>query len=523
MTAKNKLLYDTLSLLNISSDDVEIDVDEEKNVFRITDTFIVSVCADESYELSFYVDIPEQSAFFYFQDEYCLLVLFAYIKKLFGADFTIEDYEGYPYRTVSYSYKKSDISQQELVSFLLSAIVFDAHIAILLEIIESLDPTIQNNDMYSKYIKVLESVKNDIEEYITLRDHKILKPYLRYISFINEITGVIELPENNKPCAPLFPYNFIGAESTNSSDYKKYKFYFSSTYELSQNSKEASCFFDVKGYLFFCIENTIYGAYDEGYNFINKLSELFGNSYHDDISLKLYVTNTNILVITNSLFTIEQKSYVKPGDVFFEDMVKKEFYAIKTNAEKMLNGTIFDPLTIIDSFIKLLMHEKTSEKQIEVFLQDNYQVIFGNDYDKAITQIKLIDVSDQRTIDLALHDKIKDDWVFIELKKANIKLTRRVRKIPAWRSEVTQALAQLRLYKGLLNNSTSQKYLQKHYDIEYKNPHFHLLIGGEDNDDFYRCQKQELDIEIKTYSYLYKTAKERLKFHFTEARKKDDI
>ena len=105
---------------------------------------------------------------------------------------------------------------------------------------------------------------------------------------------------------------------------------------------------------------------------------------------------------------------------------------------------------------------------------------------------------------------MKNDWVFIELKKPINKQTTTTRKIPCWRAEPMRAISQMRYYEQLLNKTENHTYLLEKYGIKYNYPNFEVIIGDEPDDNFYGCQKQVKDILISTYSILYQHAKERL-------------
>ena len=227
------------------------------------------------------------------------------------------------------------------------------------------------------------------------------------------------------------------------------------------------------------------------------------------------MTPTNSLVISNSILTVEQKSYIQASPKGLKRIIEKDLIPVKKWINSISDFEIFDPISIVRHFIDLIKSPKTTEKELENFLFDNYKIIFGPQYDIAKQQIRLLDsisqdVRSERIIDLALHDKIANDWVFIELKKPIKKQTTTTRKIPCWRAESTRAISQIRYYEQLLNRTENREHLLANYNIEYNSPNFEVIIGDEPDDNFYSCQKRDEGIFIRTYSILYRHALERL-------------
>lgn len=102
-------------------------------------------------------------------------------------------------------------------------------------------------------------------------------------------------------------------------------------------------------------------------------------------------------------------------------------------------------------------------------------------YDKIETQIWLkfpeLDINNKnRRLDVFLRNAITHDWELMELKKADIKLTKTVRDIPVFVNAVHEGIQQIRNYKRILNQDNVKKIFASQ-GIEYYEPEYRLVIG----------------------------------------------
>lgn len=512
-------LQRALDIMRVQLSDLVVDEDDKDLFLRYNEVFSLKICKKEMrYELSFEVKSPETNdAFYNFEDQYCLFVLFAFIKSLFGKDFVIESNSDYPYSYTTYVYSKKSITPKELVRFFSAANAFELFLPVLLDIKNTEELKLEKNKLHFDFLERLEFIRWNLDTLISLEDIKKLGHHLSYVFFLNHLPAQTILADAKKNAPPLLPHNYVNAKvpAVNRYTDSDYTFSFSTLCNFRCKKDAITKFYCSKNYLFFIHRNKILVTYNSGFKFVRDISSRIGDPWNDQLDITLYVTSTNSLVISNSILTVEQKAYIQASPKELKRIIEKDLIPVKKWINSISDFEIFDPISVVRHFIDLVKSPKTTEKELENFLFDNYKIIFGSQYDIARQQIRLLDsmsqdVESKRIIDLALHDKIANDWVFIELKKPIKKQTTTTRKIPCWRAEPTRAISQIRYYEQLLNRTENHAHLLANYNIEYNSPGFEVIIGEEPDDNFYSCQKQDKDILIRTYSILYQHAKERL-------------
>ena len=182
-----------------------------------------------------------------------------------------------------------------------------------------------------------------------------------------------------------------------------------------------------------------------------------------------------------------------------------------------INKSLFAPVysdffgnknVIIEEF-EYLLKSNPSETKLEKFIKNNYQDIFGPNYDRIETQIWLkfpkYDINNKnRRLDVFMHNIIKKDWELFELKKI-INLTKTYRDIPILSSEIYNSIQQVKNYDRLLKNPLVKEYFLRE-GIEYYEPTLHLVVGNEPSIDIEQWRwlvTSNKDVNLLTYSELF--------------------
>jgi hypothetical protein len=164
-----------------------------------------------------------------------------------------------------------------------------------------------------------------------------------------------------------------------------------------------------------------------------------------------------------------------------------------------------------------LISDNTKEVQLELFLKDHFQTIFGEEYDRIETQLwlkfpELDIINSNRRINLFLRNAVHRDWELVELKKANVSLIRKNRDIPAFTKAVHDGIQQLLNYKNILNQDIVKKKFAMD-GIEYCIPDLRLVIGRDPDIPIaqWRSLKasNENNLKITTYTELLNGLKRR--------------
>lgn len=112
-----------------------------------------------------------------------------------------------------------------------------------------------------------------------------------------------------------------------------------------------------------------------------------------------------------------------------------------------------------------------------------------------------------------MRNSVTYDWELYELKRPSVKLTKTVRDVPMFTSEVHAAISQVKNYKRLLSQDSVRRQFEKE-GIEYFEPEIHLVIGRHPditNEQWRRIVADESALKILSYGNLYKSAENRLK------------
>lgn len=141
---------------------------------------------------------------------------------------------------------------------------------------------------------------------------------------------------------------------------------------------------------------------------------------------------------------------------------------------------VLDKNDILHSFEKLIFSE-AKESQLEEFIHQYYQEIFGGKYDRISTQLWLkfpeLDIGNkERRLDVFMRNALEGDWELYELKRSNVELTKSISDVPSLVASVNDAIAQIKNYKRILEQDAVKRTLAAD-GIEYYEPEINLVIG----------------------------------------------
>ena len=197
---------------------------------------------------------------------------------------------------------------------------------------------------------------------------------------------------------------------------------------------------------------------------------------------------------------------------------EKEFSGVTPHSKSILLPTITHLTTsdILNQFNHLI-NSNPKESEIEDFLYEHYQLIFGSKYDQIKRQLWLnfpeLDIGGQnRRMDLFLRNAISKDWEIFELKRPTVKLARNIRDVPIFTSVVTETIAQAKNYQKLLAQDRVKRALADD-GIEYYEPVINIVIGKTPSlptANWRRLVSQEKELNILTYDTLLEEVRLRL-------------
>jgi hypothetical protein len=141
---------------------------------------------------------------------------------------------------------------------------------------------------------------------------------------------------------------------------------------------------------------------------------------------------------------------------------------------------ILDKNDILLNFEKLIFSD-AKESQLEEFIHQHYQEIFGGKYDRISTQLWLkfpeLDIGNkERRLDIFMRNVLEGDWELYELKRSNVELTKSISDVPSLVASVNDAIAQMKNYKHILEQDAVKRKLAVD-GIEYYEPEINLVIG----------------------------------------------
>lgn len=267
--------------------------------------------------------------------------------------------------------------------------------------------------------------------------------------------------------------------------------------------------FEVGEYLVLYDEISKYVVKKHLYITLKSLIEELLNPFEDSRTIDVYINENMEIIYVNTVFLGLQTMVLVTNDIkHFLDaesrLLEKKIY--EYNGKEYINKS-----DIIKCFKSLLENKNTSEKDIQNYLAINYKLLLGKRYDDIRCEVEIVDQSEsisqlRRRIDIAVHDKLDDDWHIYELKLPYKKGTIRTREIVSFSSEVNKAISQVLLYKELLSQSDIRKRLADKYGLNLRCPQYHLLIGMQNENEWKKITCLEKRLEIKSYAELIERA-----------------
>lgn len=198
---------------------------------------------------------------------------------------------------------------------------------------------------------------------------------------------------------------------------------------------------------------------------------------------------------------------------------ENEFPGITAHTRSIIHPVIklVSMSNVLDKF-NALLNSDSKEQELEEFLMEHYQLIFGENYDCITTQLWIkfpeLDIGNSnRRLDIFMRNSVTSDWELFELKRASVPLTKTIRDVPMLTSEVYNAIAQVKNYKHLLSQDSVRRQFEKE-GIEYFQPEVHLVIGRHpeiSNAQWRRIICDEPLLKILSYDDLFKSAENRIK------------
>lgn len=266
---------------------------------------------------------------------------------------------------------------------------------------------------------------------------------------------------------------------------------------------------EVGEYLILYDDRSKYVVKKHLYITLKRLIQELLDPYEDNRRITVYVNENMEIIYVNDVFLCLQKMVLVTNDIkYFLDaelkLLEKKMY--EYSGKEYVNKR-----DIIDNFKRLLEDKNTSEKDIQNYLAINYEILLGKRYDDIRCEVEIVDQSESisqmhRRIDIAVHDRLDDDWHIYELKLPHKQGIIRTRGIVSFSSEVNKAISQVLLYKELLSQSDIKKKLVDKYGLTLRHPKYYLLIGMQNENEWKKNTRLENRLEILSYSELIERA-----------------
>lgn len=482
----NKNIEEALNILLPS--DYYSDVEGDDNIqYKLLDSLCLTYKDGNNWDISHYIEIPDIDTINRLENEYISLVNYVFLKEKYKTKPIVDVNVWWPYTTISHTILICNLSFGQL-----SQMVSDKrHLS---------DFYLAFYNLGKCNCKAINEISENLLQKISIQEVCSLSTSFEYLGYLKKIISFGFLPTGTfRPGSVL---NYI----SNDKNRVEYQLYFTEYHGERDTYPQATVLLNLQRYLIITLDNIIYTVYNNAYNLLIELDELFVYPYYTSSDLILQITPQHLLVLSNNIFTITQPAYIL-GDDFKKFLIDKEIKEMKDRFKHISDCEYFKITSIVDEFKLLIENKLTKEETLETFLSINFKAIFGNKYDLIRTQVmlhidKTIDSKDRR-FDILLHNSITNDWEIFELKRASIKMIRLIRDVPQFSAYVISAIAQLRHYRDLLILTETKRYLKEKYNIEYLIPKFFLIVGDDMSNACRKCIDQEKDIVIKTYKSLY--------------------
>ncbi|TEB16258.1 hypothetical protein Psfp_01485 [Pelotomaculum sp. FP] len=422
--------------------------------------------------------------------------LFAYMclkKYLCSEELTLVHDKGYPASEITIGYRKTKLSKQFIIEFY--------------NLIKVIASFYYGNPEEFHWHPKFEEVQNKLESFLlelTINDYLLLNTELDYINWILNllangflpVDGIFELYQVYVKGEFKVTLNEVFMSDIKYSTFINEKYVAMLQLELTD--------------VLICTHNDKkFVVKKDGYRLINDLISKYNDSFEDETEVNFYITDDYELILYNSVFTIVQKAYISEDIVY--RVLNQEIDVYEKHLKQLKNIEYFDNSNIILRFEKIINETNSTEKQIENFIQDHFKIILGKEYSKIKTQIMTKffngEQNDERRFDVFALNDVSNEWELFELKKSIVKVTKKIRNMPMFTSQVNDSIAQIRYYKSLIMQDSIRKQIKDKYQIKIDIPKFTLIIGKGNNADIKKCQNEINDINVVTYTQIINKAK----------------
>lgn len=316
---------------------------------------------------------------------------------------------------------------------------------------------------------------------------------------INSIRDSMVYYEKNKPSSPWLPtsgtiyyiINNFDSSKLNIDDYKLIEYY---EKELNDRLQFPTPTIGVGNI------NTFFAAADNNSEKINVVFNKFIEKYREGICISI------------SPYKISASEFLAQTEL--SGVTKKSQYILQPTIKLPYKNAILNEFNHI-------INSEAHENELEDFLREYYQELFGFKYDRIATQLWLkfpaIDIGGrERRVDIFMRNAALDDWELFELKRANVNLVKSVSGIPMFTDAVHKAISQAKNYQSILyQDNVKRKFAAE--GIEYYEPEINIIVGKKPSisqQQWGRIVTENSNgIKIQTYDTILSEAAYRLKIY----------
>lgn len=480
----------------LKTDDIKVYFDDEGFVVCIDYSIKIKQVSSGiivSYRQEFGVGDP----YMLFDIERQMMVVYLAFIDIFSIIPRIEDAGQEPMNEVSICCDFDSLSLERLQAFIDVALTVDS--IFLSKYTKNVVPA-ENN----RYFPVISRIYNNYLNDLSLSNLCLLKEQFVSLEIIAFLLG--SGFESSDSSLGLFaPYTYI--DQYNSIDFGLREDHIDEG--ITETWEQIDLCVELSEILILKAPEHFVSIYKTGYSILKKLMPLCYTYGGNDINF--YISSDYELFITNSVFFTKQKAYITDIE-FGKKQIEYELKKLQKTIPQILLEPFVTLEDITNRFQELINNTDTKEQHLQTFLEQHYRVLFGEKYNKCVSQLKIFhnkneEEKDERRLDIALFDSVRNDWEIIELKKSNVTLIRKIRKIPTFSSTVTMGISQLQYYKELLKQDNIKEELKLKYNMDLEVPRYTLIIGNELNKDIKTCIDKVPDVTIKTYNQLLDEAK----------------
>lgn len=316
---------------------------------------------------------------------------------------------------------------------------------------------------------------------------------------LNSIRDSMLYYEKNKPSSPWLPtsgtlyyiINNFDSRELNIDDYKLIEYYEKGLNNYFQFSTPTIGVGNI---------NTFFTASDNNPENLNVVFNKFIEKYREGICISI---SPHKILASEFLTQTELSGVTKGSQYILQPTIKLPCYN-----------------TVLNEFNRIINSE-VHENELEDFIKEYYQELFGSQYDRIATQLWLkfpeIDIGGrERRMDIFMRNAVSDDWELFELKRANVNLVKSISGIPMFTDVVHKAICQAKNYQRILNQDhVKRKFAAE--GIEYYEPEINIIVGKKPSISQQQWRRiiteNSNGIKIQTYDAILSEAAYRLKIY----------